>query len=66
MFSGAVPFAQITVERVPLEDDRVKASLEALKKKKVKLVDMPADYAAQMGDACMVNMKVRLPHARKH
>ena len=49
---------QVTVDRIPLEDDKVKAAMEALRKKRVKLVGTDAGYQAKLGDSAIVNMRV--------
>lgn len=51
----------MSAERVPLEDEKVKTAIDALLKKRLKLVDTAEGYQAQTGDSCIVNMKVRRP-----
>ena len=50
------PSPQITAERIPLENDKVQTALDTLRKKRVRLVDTPAGYVAQVNDSAIVNM----------
>jgi len=56
---------QVTVDRIPPDEEKVEKALDALKKRKVKLVDTDAGYAAQVGDSAFVNMKVRDKRRKK-
>lgn len=55
----------MTVDRIPLEDNKVKAAMEALRKKRIKLVDTAAGYQAKLGDSAIVNMRVSLARQGK-
>lgn len=46
----------VTVERVPAENQNVQVALDALRKKRIRLVDTAAGYAAQLNDSAIVNM----------
>lgn len=56
-FKGSYKGLKITAERVPLENEKVQTALDALRKKRVRLVDTPAGYAAQVNDSAIVNMR---------
>lgn len=53
------------MERVPLEDKKVKVAIDALLKKRLKLIDTPEGYTAQLGDSAIVNMNVRIALRRE-
>lgn len=53
------------MERVPLEDKKVKVAIDALLKKRLKLIDTPEGYKAQLGDSAIVNMNVRSQSAER-
>ena len=57
VFSSSYKGLKATVERIPPENDAVKQALEALRKKRVRLVDTPAGHKAQLDDSAIVNMK---------
>ncbi len=56
-FTGSYKGLKATVERIPLENDKVKQALDTLRRKRVRLVDTPAGYAAQVNDSAIVNMQ---------
>lgn len=56
-FTSSYKGLKVTSERIPLENEKVKQALDALRKKRVRLVETPAGYTAKLEDSAIVNMK---------
>jgi len=58
-FTSSYKGLKVTSERIPLENEKVKQALDALRKKRVRLVEPAegANYAAKLEDSAIVNMK---------
>lgn len=48
-----------------MEDKKVKVAIDALLKKRLKLIETPEGYTAQLGDSAIVNMNVRIAQRRE-
>lgn len=56
-FTGPYAGLKVQVDRIPLENEKVKQALESLRKKRVRLVDTAPGYEGKLGDSAIVNMQ---------